>query len=139
MFDRILTALTKLPGARSAWTRFPIGSTSLRVKYGAFSRPHYAFGIFRAAELARQLDIEAISVIELGVAGGRGLLAMERISAEVAKAFSVRISVYGFDTGVGMPRPVDYRDLPHVWGQGFYRMDEPALRAALNQAQLILG
>lgn len=139
MLNRILTNLTKLPGARRAWTRFPIGPTSLRVKYGAFSRPHYAYGIFCAADLARHLGIDAISVIELGVAGGRGLLAMERISSEVAKALGVQISVYGFDTGVGMPKPIDHRDLPHVWGEGFYRMDQVALRASLKQAHLVLG
>ena len=38
-----------------------------------------------------------------------------------------------------MPKPVDYRDLPHVWGEGFYVMNEDALRARLKNAKLVLG
>jgi len=47
--------------------------------------------------------------------------------------------VVGFDAGAGMPPAMDYRDLPHVWGQGFYKMDEAKLRTKLRSAKLILG
>jgi hypothetical protein len=48
--------------------------------------------------------------------------------------------VTGFDTGQGMPAPTDYRDLPHVWGEGFYQMDVSKLRAKLSPStELILG
>ena len=46
----------------------------------------------------------------------------------------------GFDTGEGMPPVLDYRDLPHVWNAGFYRMDVPRLKAVLAPGtQLVLG
>jgi hypothetical protein len=89
--------------------------------------------------LAVRLGIPAISVVEFGVAGGRGLMALESIAKEVNQALGVNITIYGFDSGEGMPAPVDYRDLPHVWDQGFYKMDQAALKASLKSATLILG
>ena len=38
-----------------------------------------------------------------------------------------------------MPELLDFRDLPHVWGKGFYRMDVAALQARLTSAKLFLG
>lgn len=38
-----------------------------------------------------------------------------------------------------MPPPIDYRDLPHVWSQGFYKMDQTKLKARLSTAELVLG
>jgi hypothetical protein len=38
-----------------------------------------------------------------------------------------------------MPAPVDYRDLPHVWSQGFYKMDQVKLKSKLSKAELVLG
>jgi len=137
--ERVLRRLTQIPGARSVWRRFPFGPLGLRVRYGIFSRPHYAYGVYSAAELAARLGIPEISVIEFGVAGGRGLLALERIATEVSRALGIKISVYGFDTGEGMPASVDYRDLPYVWEQGFYKMDQSALRSLLQHAILKLG
>jgi hypothetical protein len=137
--DGILRRLTQIPGTRSLWSRFPIGPLDLRVRYGISSRPHYTYGVYHAAQLAAKLGIKAISVVEFGVAGGRGLLALENIATEVSRALDVKIAVYGFDSGEGMPAPVDYRDLPHVWGPGFYKMDQTALKATLKHANLVLG
>ena len=66
-------------------------------------------------------------------------MAVERIAKEVTATTGVQISVFGFDTGEGMPPPVDYRDLPHVWDQGFFKMDQLALKQSLTSASLILG
>ena len=138
--DNILTRLTQIPGARSLWSRFPAGSVDTRVRYGIFDRPNYAYGVYSAADLAKRLGLSAISVLELGVAGGRGLMALERIAAEVGNHIGIQIHVTGFDTGEGMPSPVDYRDLPHVWDQGFYKMDVPKLKAQLSPStELVLG
>jgi hypothetical protein len=79
-------------------------------------------------------------VIEFGVDRGDGLLALESIAREVAHDFGIRVSVLGFDTGEGMPSPADYRDMPYVWGKGFYRMDEAKLRKQLSPGtQLVIG
>lgn len=103
------------------------------------SYPPYAYGVYCAAQLATRLEIKRISVLECGVAGGNGLLALEKIAAEAGAHFGIEIDVVGFDTGDGMPDPVDYRDLPHVWNSGFYRMDVDKLRQRLSRAQLMLG
>jgi hypothetical protein len=139
LLNRVLDILVGLPGFLGLWTRLQLGSLPLRVRYGAWSRPHYAYGVFAAAELAKRLGLPAISVIEFGVAGGNGLVALEQLAKLTAEHFGIRIVVYGFDAGTGMPAPQDYRDLPHVWGQGFYQMDEAALRARLSGAQLFIG
>ncbi len=138
--DRILARLTQIPGARSLWGRFPLGSLDTRVRYGVFDRPHYAYGVYSAADLAKQLGLNAISVVELGVAGGRGLLALERIAKTVGDHFAISIHVTGFDSGQGMPPPTDYRDLAHVWDTGYYKMDVAKLKAMLSPGtELILG
>ncbi len=138
--DRLLARLTALPGAQSLWKRFPLGSLATRVRYGIFDRPHYAYGVYAAADLARRLGLKAIQVIEFGVAGGRGLLALERIAADVAADLEIDVLVCGFDSGTGMPAPADYRDLPHVWDRGFYAMDVGKLKSRLRSGtELVLG
>jgi hypothetical protein len=138
--DRLLARLTQIPGTRTIWRRFPVGSVDTRVRYDIFDRPHYAFGVHSASYLAKRLGLDTITVVELGVAGGRGLLALKSVAATMGKHFGMQINVVGFDTGEGMPAPSDYRDLPHVWGEGFYRMDVAKLKGQLGpDTELILG
>jgi hypothetical protein len=138
--ERLLARLTQIPGARSFWKRFPFGSVATRVRYGIFDRPHYAYGVYAAAELATRLGLKAVQLIEFGVAGGNGLLALERIAGVMQAELGIQIRICGFDTGQGMPKPVDYRDLPHVWNTGYYAMDENKLRARLQPTtELVLG
>jgi hypothetical protein len=137
--ERVLLQLTRLPFFLGLWNRFPIGPLRTRVDHGVFPYPHYAYGLFWAATLASRLGTSRISAIEFGVAGGRGLIALERVAAEITAATGVAIDVFGFDSGEGMPAPMDYRDLPHIWGSGFYRMDEARLRGQLSSATLVLG
>lgn len=132
----LLHGLTRIRGVRSLMFR---NSVEKRSYYGLWPRPHYGYGIFHAADLARRLGLPAISVAEFGVAGGRGLVAMENIAAEISRHTGVGISVFGFDLGSGLPSPVDYRDEPHVYKGGFYQMDEASLRAKLKSATLVLG
>ena len=99
----MLQRATRLPGVRSLWLRFPFGSVPTRVRHDIWSRPHYAYGIYSAADLAKRLGLSAISVIEFGVAGGRGLLAMENIAREISSNFTkIEILVLGFDGGQGL-------------------------------------
>jgi hypothetical protein len=135
----LLSQLARLPYVLGLWERFPIGSVATRVHYGIFPYPHYAYGVYWAAVLASRLRIPRISVIEFGVAGGRGLVALEQASAQIERDRGVGIDVVGFDTGDGMPAAADYRDLPHIWASGFYKMDADKLRARLTRARLILG
>lgn len=131
--------LTRIPGARRLWRKFPVGSVPLRTACDIWELPAYAYGVFSAARLAQEIGLPGITVIEFGVAGGNGLVALEGISAKISAYLGLPISVCGFDTGVGMPTPSDYYDLPHVWQRGFYAMDIPRLRGRLKHASLELG
>jgi len=112
---------------------------SKKVFWDAVDRPHYAYGIYQSAYVAKHLGIDRISAIEFGVAGGNGLVAMEEVARAVTAETGVVVEVYGFDTGKGMPEPVDYRDLPYVWQPGDFPMDVDKLRARLRSATLVLG
>lgn len=114
-------------------------SFETKLNFDMFDRPHYAYCLANAARLARALDIPRISALEFGVAGGRGLLALEELAGPVEEEYGVEIEIWGFDTGEGLPEPVDYRDLPYVWKQGFFKMDQEALRRRLTRSQLVLG
>ena len=54
-------------------------------------------------------------------------------------SFAVSVDVFGFDSGQGLPKPTDYRDLPNIYSEGGYPIDEKKLRAQLKRANLILG
>ncbi len=116
-----------------------LGSYEFRYGIGALHRPNYAYLVFQAAKLAQRLGQERVSVIEFGVAGGEGLLAMESHAENIEKMFGTKIDVYGFDTGEGLPAPTDYRDLPYHWKTGFYKMDVPLLHSRLQRSKLVIG
>lgn len=134
-----LNQLLRVPYVHGLWQRFPVGDVRSRVDHGIWQYPNYAYGVYWSAYLAARLNIPRITAIELGVAGGRGLLALERASVEIGRDLGVQIDVVGFDTGGGMPAPLDYRDLPHIWRQGYYKMEPEKLRARLTTAKLVLG
>jgi hypothetical protein len=119
--------------------RWELGSYEDRVGLGAVDRPHYAHSVWQAASLAKRLNVPRISVIEFGVAEGHGLLSLEQHAAATSAAIGVGVDVYGFDTGHGLPAPIDFRDLPYHWQPGFFDMDEAALRGRIKNATLIIG
>jgi len=102
-------------------------------------RPYYQHPMLQSARLAAKLGHTHMSAIELGVAGGNGLVDMEYQADLVERETGVKVAVYGFDAGSGMPPPVDYRDMPYMWQEGYFVMDEAALRARLRSAELIIG
>jgi hypothetical protein len=106
---------------------------------GASLRANYLYGVLHAARLANVLGIPAISTIEFGVAGGRGLLALEKASVYAEEAFGVAIDVYGFDSGHGLPKPTDFRDCPNLFLEGQFPLDEARLLPSLERAELIVG
>lgn len=102
-------------------------------------RPHYAYGLHRAAIEARGLGYSSVTAIEFGVAGGNGLLALEEYAHLISEKVNINIQVVGFDTGHGLPAPVDYGDLPHLWAAGDFDMDIDKLQSRLSTAELRLG
>ena len=107
---------------------------------GALIRPQYAWGTIFAAAQARTLGYGTVAILEFGVAGGRGLLALQDIATDVSAKMGVKCYVYGFDTGAGLPEVTDVRDLPQLYKRGDYRMDFTELKARLQpETQLLLG
>lgn len=116
-----------------------LGTYAERLHDGNLDRPHYGYCLYNGALLAKKLGLRRISVLEFGVAGGRGLLSLENHAREIERALEIDIDIYGFDTGKGLPKPLDYRDLPYHWKEGFFNMDRAKLQARLTRAKLVLG
>jgi hypothetical protein len=116
--------------------------SSTRALWDLSARPPYLLGIVAAAAQAKRQLINKISVIEFGVAGGAGLIAMQEEAAVVERETGVLIKVYGFDMGpTGLPSFIgDHRDHPEEWKPGDFPMDVAALRARLDdRTKLVLG
>jgi hypothetical protein len=126
---------------RAILKRAPV-SVSTRALWDISDRPPYLVGVRYAARRALREGVGEISVIEFGVAGGNGLLALEREAEAVEKELGVSIKVYGFDNGpAGLPAFIgDHRDHPDKWKPGDFPMDEPLLRSKLGRrTTLVLG
>ena len=116
------------------------GTYRAKVDFDLIVRQQYAFPMLFAAERARRYGLSTISVVEFGVASGAGLLNMCRIADKTRRATGINFRIYGFDTGRGMPPPVDYRDLPESFQEGDFPMDVPRLQASLPSfAKLVIG
>jgi hypothetical protein len=102
-------------------------------------RPQYVWGVLQGAALSKVLGIGHISVIEFGVAGGGGLISMERTAELTEELVGIKIDVYGFDTGSGNPKVMDYRDIPFRWSEGCWPMDKQKLEKQLHRAKLVIG
>jgi hypothetical protein len=102
-------------------------------------RPQYIWGVLQGAALSKVLGIERISVIEFGVAGGGGLISMERAAELTEEMVGIKIDVFGFDTGTGLPKIMDYRDVPFRWSEGTWPMDQQKLEGQLHRAKLVMG
>ncbi|HEX3347194.1 MAG TPA: hypothetical protein VHS58_03730, partial [Acetobacteraceae bacterium] len=144
MLEEALKILAYRGSLRAAITRRLVRTLSfipypLRLEIDAVERPHYGYCVFHAAKLAKQLGHKKMSVIEFGVAGGNGLVNLEKHADETKKHLDVEIEVYGFDTGVGLPEPTDYRDQPYHWRGGLFQMDQEKLMARLRFSKVVLG
>jgi hypothetical protein len=116
------------------------GSFRQRVNFDLLVRQHNAYSILSAADRAIYYGHDSITIIEFGVAAGAGLINMCQIAQRVSTATGVQIQVIGFDSGAGMPAPVDYRDHPEYYQEGDFPMNHEALRAKLPpNGELILG
>ena len=109
------------------------GSLRLRIACDLVMRPQYAFCLLRAADFATALGINRITAIEIGVASGAGLLNMQSLAQRIAKATDVEINIDGFDTGYGMPVPLDFRDHPELYIVGDFPMNVESLRKQLRE------
>lgn len=107
--------------------------------YNNSSRPRYEFPVQLAGKQAERLEYNKVSLIEFGVAGGNGLVALEEIAERLEQNLDVSFEIYGFDLGSGLPSPESYKDCPYFWDKGHYEMDVELLQSKLDRAELILG
>lgn len=117
------------------------GSDRAKIAFDLIVRQQHAFGLLKAAELARRNGIKRLSALEFGVANGAGLLNLCEVGARVTRITGVELEVVGFDTGAGMPPPRDYRDHPEFYRHLDYPMqDRQALERRLPpNAKLVIG
>ena len=116
------------------------GNYRSKVEWDLIVRPHYAYGVLHAAEQARIAGLSAVTVIEFGVAKGERLLNLCDLAKKTEQCTGIRIEVVGFDSGMGMPEPLDYRDHPELYSLGDFPMDQEKLKRALPAgAELKIG
>ncbi len=143
--DRVVDIATRPVPLRSIilrrlLTRWPIGSYRTRLHAGAVNRPHYGWCLYHAAVEARALGHKAMTVVELGVAGGNGLVCILEHRKEIERDLGIEMVIVGFDAGTGLPASDDPRDLLYCWPAGSFEMDRAALERRIGgQAELILG
>jgi hypothetical protein len=109
------------------------GSFRMKVAWDLVIRQQYAYGVLKAADLARENGHSQVTVIEVGVAAGAGLMNMAMIAARVEEETGVKIDIHGFDAGEGMPPARDHRDHPELYAEGDFPMDVDGLRRILPQ------
>ena len=116
------------------------GGFRAKVAFDLVLRQQHAYSILASADLARALGIRELTLVEFGVAAGAGLLNICELARRVSRETGVQFSVYGFDTGRGMPPPRSYRDHPEIYQEGDFPMDRAKLEAVLPaNARLVIG
>ena len=109
------------------------------VRLNMSTRPAYAYCLYNAVKLAKKLNYTSISAIEFGVAGGNGLYFLDLFADQLSKEFNIEIQIYGFDLVSGLPKPKDYRDLPYIFKEGLFPMDQDKLNKKLKRSKIIIG
>ena len=125
---------------RKLLRKWKIGSFETRVRASAVKRPNYGWCLYFAAQQAKLLGFKAVTVVELGVAGGNGLVCLCDMREEVKAALGIEIHLVGFDAGSGLPESTDPRDVLYFWPSGSFEMNRPALEARIaGRAELVIG
>ena len=107
--------------ARDLWFRWA-GSLREKERFGLIDRPQYAYGVLRAADVARYFDLDAVTVCEFGVASGDGLVNLVEVADLVTSETGVELRVLGFDTGAGLPPVQGFKEHPEIWSGGDFPM-----------------
>jgi hypothetical protein len=117
-----------------------VGSTRAKAAFDLLVRQQHAFGLLDAADAARERGLRRLTVVELGVGGGAGLLNICDLAGRVTRETGVAFDIVGFDTGAGLPPPSDHRDHPELYKEGSFPHDRAQLQAALpSHARVVYG
>ena len=107
------------------------GGVRAKIAFDLLVRRQHAYGLLKAADEARARGLRELTVVELGVASGTGLLNICELGGRIGEETGVAFRVAGFDSGEGMPPPADYRDHPELYKEGWFPMDREALQERL--------
>jgi hypothetical protein len=121
------------------WDEAAVQLTRLRAHVRRVGYPQYLYGLLSAGRTASAIGAPRYTAIEFGVAGGNGLVAIEKHAEVVKQLWKVDVDVVGFDMGSGLPARTDPRDCPFAFQGGEFSMDEPKLRSRLRHAEIRLG
>ena len=104
-------------------------------------RPHYHSIIYECTQTALKLNLKKVSVVEFGVAGGNGLLTLEKYCKKLSRKYQIEYEIYGFDFGdnAGLNFSKDPKDLPYFWAEGQFKMNYEKLKSKLTNSKLVLG
>ena len=126
-------------GMRRLRNRYSGSHYYYRTVFNEVERPEYGYCIWKAAMLAKSLNHSRISIIELGVAKGVGLMSIEQHIENIKREIDMEFDVFGFGLEVGLPKPEDYQDMPFKWWEGGYEMNTGSLKKKLKITNLVLG
>ena len=140
MFDKLKNRLLRKISKKSNSDKYikytDCGSV---VRLNMSTRPAYAYCLYNAVKLAKKLKYKSISAIEFGVAGGNGLYFLDLFADQLSKEFDINVEVYGFDLISGLPKPKDFKDLPYIFKEGLFPMDQDKLIKKLKRSKIIIG
>ena len=115
------------------------GTYRTKILFDLIMRQHHAYGIDRACQIAKYYNHNEISILEFGVANGAGLINMQEISNKLEKIYNIKINIYGFDMGNGMPRSKDkLKDHPDIYSSGDFPMDIKKLKTKIGKNPALL-
>lgn len=109
------------------------------IKKGRVPRPHYALGVFLSAHLAKQLDINKISILEFGCWKGEALFDLEIFVEDIRKIIDIEIEIYGFEGGDGLPESNDYKDRLYQFSPGEMKMGDINYFNKLKKSKIFFG
>lgn len=117
------------------------GSTRQKEQFDLLRRAPYAYGLFRAADVAKVAGKKRTTVCEFGVADGTGLLNMIHLSEKISKETGIKFDIIGFDSGEGLLEVNGYKDHPELWTVGDFKTEnkDELLKKIGNKAQLFIG
>lgn len=117
------------------------GDFRTRESYGLIGRPFYLYGMLRAADNAKYFGKKSVTVVEMGVASGRGLLNMIDCAELITRETGVAFRIVGFDSGAGLPSIQGYKDHPELWNPGDFTMEnrDILLKKIDGRAEIIWG
>ena len=96
------------------------GSFAIKQHFDLISRPQYAYGMLRAAILAKKLGKRSTTVCEFGVWNGDGLAKMVKIAGGITKEYGIHFNIVGFESGEGLAPSLTHKDHPEIWAPGVF-------------------